>query len=150
MSQILLLPICTMAVLTAGITAQQSISKQPLIATPASVTDAPSSSATSNPIKDPRTVDTEGKAREPDGDGSNRITGNPKHDNSKYCLAKDGGPFLVYLSDAGSTAIDLPDGNFTLAWFNPRTGELDQPAPLTGNNITAPGGDDWLALIRRD
>ena len=78
------------------------------------------------------------------------LIGNPKHDNSKYCLAKDGGPFLVYLPDGGSTAIDLPDENFTLAWFNPRTGEMDPPAPLTGNEITAPGGNDWLALIRRD
>lgn len=82
---------------------------------------------------------------------SNRdeLIGNPKHDNSRYCFAKDGEIYLVYLPTGGSTAIELPEGkSFKLAWFNPRTGEMGKAAPLRGRSVTAPDGDDWLAVIR--
>jgi hypothetical protein len=82
---------------------------------------------------------------------SNRdeLVGNPKHDNSRYCFAKDGGIYLVYLPTGGSTLIELPDGKaFTLAWFNPRTGEMGGAKPLDGKSVTAPDGNDWLAVIR--
>lgn len=77
------------------------------------------------------------------------LVGNGKRDNSKYCLAKEGGPYLVYLPNGGSTDIKLPSGDFTAAWFNPRTGELGNPSPLGGNSLTAPDKEDWLALIRQ-
>lgn len=79
----------------------------------------------------------------------NELIGNAKHDNSKYCLAKDGGPYLVYLPEGGSTKIDLPSGDFTAAWFNPRTGELGKPSPLKDKSLAAPDKEDWLALIRQ-
>ena len=78
----------------------------------------------------------------------NELIGNPKNDNSKYCFAKDGGPYLLYLPEGGSTDIKLPSGKFTAAWFNPRTGELGKASPLSGNSLTAPDTEDWLALIR--
>jgi hypothetical protein len=77
------------------------------------------------------------------------ILGNPSHDNSKYCLAKDGETYLVYLPEGGSTPIDLSVGSYTIAWFNPRTGEQTQAADLAGKTVSAPGDGDWLAWIVR-
>lgn len=79
----------------------------------------------------------------------NELVGNPKHDNSRYCFAKDREIYLVYLPTGGSSSIELPDGKaFTLAWFNPRTGGMGEAAPLEGKSIVAPDGKDWLAVIR--
>ncbi|BCX48566.1 hypothetical protein HAHE_24740 [Haloferula helveola] len=76
------------------------------------------------------------------------LIGNPRNDNSKFCLARAGGPYLVYLPDGGSTSIRLPEGKFKLAWFNPRTGETSAAKPLEGRKLEAPDKDDWLAVIR--
>ena len=81
---------------------------------------------------------------------SDDLIGNANQDNSKYCLAKDGGPYLIYLPEGGTTEIKLPPGNFTLEWFNPRSGELGKASPLPEKSITAPDKEDWLALIRKD
>ena len=35
------------------------------------------------------------------------LVGNPKNDNSKYCLAKPGELYLVYLPSGGTTELDL-------------------------------------------
>jgi hypothetical protein len=53
---------------------------------------------------------------------ADELIGNPKHDNSGYCLAKAGAIYLVYLPDGGSRALDLADvsGELTLQWFNAR------------------------------
>ena len=77
------------------------------------------------------------------------LIGNDKHDNSKYCLAKEGEIYLVYLPDGGSTDIELPAGNFSISWFNPRTGDDKPAAPLNGHTIQAPDQEDWLAIIRK-
>ncbi len=77
------------------------------------------------------------------------LVGNDKRDNSRFCLAKDGELYLVYLPDGGSTGIKLPAGSFSLAWFNPRSGEMGEPAPLSGDTLNAPDKDDWLAVIRK-
>ncbi len=77
------------------------------------------------------------------------LVGNAERDNSRYCLAKEGELYLVYLPNGGSTAVELPEGAFTIAWFNPRTGESGEPAALDTRELTAPDDEDWLALIRR-
>lgn len=85
------------------------------------------------------------------------LIGNPKHNNSKYCLAKPGQLYLVYLPAGGQSAIDLTEesGTFSLQWFNPRVGGDLQAATdvAAGGKIklTAPksaDGEDWLAVIR--
>ena len=77
------------------------------------------------------------------------LVGNAKNDNSRYCYAKDGEVYVVMLPNGGSTDIELPAGkSFTLAWFNPRTGEMGEAKPLNGKTLTAPDKEDWVALIR--
>jgi hypothetical protein len=91
---------------------------------------------------------------------ANALVGNTKDDNSKFCLAKPGEVYLVYLPDGGTTDLDLSavEGTFTVKWFNPRSGgEL-----VNGSVVTVSGGgavalgdppaaatEDWLAVIRR-
>ncbi|MFC7338946.1 DUF5060 domain-containing protein [Haloferula chungangensis] len=77
------------------------------------------------------------------------LVGNEKNDNSRYCYAKEGEVYLVYLPEGGSTDLQLPAGkSFTLAWFNPRTGEMGEAKPLDGKTLTAPDKEDWLAVVR--
>ena len=88
------------------------------------------------------------------------LIGNPKHKVGKFCLAKPGELYLVYLPNSEATEIDLSDadGQFQLFWFNPRTGgDLMRGSVKT---VTARGkvaigdspvadGEDWLVLIKR-
>lgn len=92
---------------------------------------------------------------------ADELVGNPKHDNSRYCLTSKEPPFafLVYLPNGGSTRLDLgkAPGAFSVEWFNPRTGG----APATGSVKTVAGGgqaalgnppqdpaEDWLCIVR--
>ena len=42
--------------------------------------------------------------------------------NGAYCLAKSGEVYVAYLPKAEPTEITLPEGKYTVKWFNPRTG----------------------------
>ena len=55
---------------------------------------------------------------------ANALLGNAKDDNSKFCLAKPGELYLVYLPSGGTTDLDLSgaQGAFSVNWFNPRAG----------------------------
>ena len=86
------------------------------------------------------------------------LVGNVNNDNSKYCLAKRGSVYLVYLPDGGTTEIDLSDapGTFTVQWFDPRySGPLQQGSvtKVQGGSKAALGvppkdaTDDWLIVI---
>jgi hypothetical protein len=91
---------------------------------------------------------------------ANALIGNTKDDNSKFCFAKVGELYLVYLPNGGTTDLDLSaaKGAFTVKWFNPRAGG----ALLNGSVNTVNGGrsvalgnppadatEDWLVVIRR-
>jgi len=87
------------------------------------------------------------------------LVGNTARDNSRYCLAKPGTIYLVYLPEGGGAELDLSaaSGTFAVHWFNPRAG-----GPLrrgTVEKVQAPGrrplgqppadlDSDWLALVR--
>ncbi|MCU0786392.1 MAG: hypothetical protein MUF81_20575, partial [Verrucomicrobia bacterium] len=89
---------------------------------------------------------------------ANALIGNTKNDNSKFCFAKAGELYLVYLPVGGETPIDLAgaSGKFSLKWFDPREGGALQAsgnATLDGGStatLTAPSADDWLAVIARE
>jgi hypothetical protein len=91
---------------------------------------------------------------------ANALIDNASNDNSKYCLAKKGVVYVVYLANGGTTTLDLSDqsGSYQIRWFNPREGS----APETGTVRTINGGSkpgigrapnnqnkDWVVLIRR-
>jgi len=78
-------------------------------------------------------------------------------DRSAYVLADEGRAYAVYLPNGGETKVALPDGEFTVRWYDPRNGGALQ----TGTVAEVPGGkppigtapsaedQDWVALIRR-
>ena len=78
----------------------------------------------------------------------NELIGNPKNENSKYCLAKEGEVYLVYLPEGGETEIQLAEGDYSVAWFNPRDGEMGEVSDFEAP-LKAPDSEDWLAMIRK-
>jgi hypothetical protein len=88
------------------------------------------------------------------------LVGNPVHDNSRYCFAKPGELYLVYLPSGGVPELNLShtQGRFRVDWFNPRSGGTLQQGEITtvqgGGDVSlgAPPSDtseDWLAVVRR-
>ncbi len=88
------------------------------------------------------------------------LVGNAKNDNSKYCLAKPGSAYLVYLPDGGTTELDLSGdpGTYRVQWFDPSDGGLLQQGSVTkiqGGGKVALGlppkdeTSDWLIVLTR-
>ena len=86
------------------------------------------------------------------------LVGNTTNDNRRYCLAKPGRIYVVYLPDSGATDLDLSGANgiFRIKWFNPRTGGLLQDGPVKqaqgGARVALgqPPSDshlDWTVLV---
>jgi Domain of unknown function (DUF5060)/Putative collagen-binding domain of a collagenase len=87
------------------------------------------------------------------------LVGNRANDNSRYCLAKPGEVYVVYLPTGGTTDLDLGDGEttYTVAWYNPRTGGALQNGSVRevkgsgkaslGNPPTDPT-EDWVVHVR--
>lgn len=90
---------------------------------------------------------------------ANDLVGNEEDDNSKFCFAKKGGLYLVYLPEGGTTELDLSatDGTFSVKWFNPRAGGAlgeGTVSSVAGGGKVALGeapadpGEDWLIVVR--
>lgn len=90
---------------------------------------------------------------------ANALIGNEKNDNSKYCLARPGELYLVYLPKGGTTELDLSaaTGSYTVKWFNPRRGGALQHGSVKSVSGGAKVGlgtppadarEDWLVVIR--
>ncbi len=76
-----------------------------------------------------------------------------------YCLAKDGAIYTIYLPEGKPTDILLPDGNYTIQWYNPRKGgDLQQGSVknISGRGYVSTGdppqrdGKDWVCLLRNE
>jgi len=90
---------------------------------------------------------------------SDELVASDAKGNDRYCFAKPNEIYLVYLSDSRSFEIDLSDatGQFSVDWYNPRTGGDITPGGITinsGNKVKIDAneetvGQDWLAVIRR-
>lgn len=89
------------------------------------------------------------------------LIGNSKDDNSRFCLAKPGALYLVYLPNDGTTDLDLSGakGTFTVKWFNPRAGgklangsvnSVEGGKTVALGNPPADAGDDWLAVVAKE
>jgi hypothetical protein len=61
------------------------------------------------------------------------LVGNPDHDNSRYCFAKAGELYLIYLPAGGAPELKLgrTKGRFRVGWFNPRSGGILQQGEVT-------------------
>lgn len=88
------------------------------------------------------------------------LIGNEKHDNSRFCLAKSGALYLVYLPQGGTAEINMAGitGSFTVQWFNPRRGGSLQSGPVSqvsgGSKVSigyppSEPQEDWLAILRK-
>lgn len=95
-----------------------------------------------------------------DMSNTDALIGNDKNDNSKFCLAKAGEVYLVFLPNGGSTDLDLTGakGDFSVSWFNPREGGALQDGSVSrvagGGTVQlgqapADPDEDWAILIRR-
>ncbi|HWL15018.1 MAG TPA: DUF5060 domain-containing protein [Opitutus sp.] len=91
---------------------------------------------------------------------ADELVGNSINAEPHYCLAKPGEIYLLYLAWGDVSAIDLRDttGEFTVKWFNPRTGGELIDGPLTrvrGGQRVRLGlpprevDEDWVAILRR-
>jgi hypothetical protein len=87
------------------------------------------------------------------------LVGNMNNDNSKYCFAKPGEVYVVYLPTCGSAELDLNDYTTTykVQWFNPRKGgplqygnirEVNGPGKALLGQPPAEKGEDWVVLVR--
>jgi hypothetical protein len=88
------------------------------------------------------------------------LVGNPKNENTTFCLTKAGELYLVFFAKGGTTDLDLSDakGDFQVKWFNPRQGgSLTEGTvkQVTGGKSVALGNPptdveaDWLAVVRK-
>jgi len=73
-----------------------------------------------------------------------------------YCLAKAGETYAVYLPEGGPSQITLPEGKFSVKWFNPRTGgklsdgtiqTIKGGGKVSLGTIPKDEGKDWVVLI---
>ena len=91
---------------------------------------------------------------------ANGLVRNERDDHGKYCFAKSGELYLIYLPDGDTTELDLSDakGAFTVKWFNPREGGALMNVSVTsvqGGGKVSPGqapaddDEDWLVVVRR-
>jgi hypothetical protein len=90
----------------------------------------------------------------------NGLIGNLANDNSRYCFAKTGELYLVYLPEGGTARLDLGgvSGVFNVRWYNPRKGgelQMGSVEAVTAGGTVALGAppadenEDWLAVVRR-
>lgn len=90
----------------------------------------------------------------------NDLVGNAENGYKKYCLAKPGEIYVIYLGDAQTTDLDLGDSTevFTIQWYNPRTGGPLRTAGV--QYIKGPGkhpigqppadpDEDWAVLVKK-
>ena len=88
------------------------------------------------------------------------LVGNATGDNSKWCLAKSGEIYVVYLPAGGTTSLDLgqASGRFTVSWFDPRRGgslKRGSVASVVAGGTVGLGEppdsptEDWAVIVRR-
>ncbi|MCP5527163.1 MAG: DUF5060 domain-containing protein [Verrucomicrobiales bacterium] len=91
---------------------------------------------------------------------ADELVGNAEHANSRFCFAKAGEVYLVYLPEGGACELDLTAaaGSFVVRWFNPRSGgelQSGSVAQVEGGTRAALGNppsdptEDWLVVVRR-
>ena len=96
-----------------------------------------------------------------DMSNADALVGNPKNDNSRFCLAKEGDAYLVYLPNGGTANIDLSGArdSYDIQWYDTRNGGKLKQGSVTsirGGKTSSLGrapsnrDDDWLVLISKN
>lgn len=91
---------------------------------------------------------------------SNQLVGNQANDNSRYCFAKEGEVYVVYLPEGGTVDIDIGHSkeDFEIRWYNPRTGgdlikakhaKIKPQGKATLGPPPVEPTEDWVLLVRR-
>lgn len=88
---------------------------------------------------------------------ANHLVGNQPGENGNWCLANEDELYVIYLPEGGDVEIDLTsaDGNYNLAWYNPRTGKarLSDTKVAGGAKVSLKSTDesheDWAIVLRR-
>jgi len=91
---------------------------------------------------------------------ADQLAGGASRNARRYCLAKPGSVYLVYLPEGGTADLDLgnAEGQFDVRWFNARTGgklaqgSVTEVAGGGRRALGAPPADpseDWLVVVRR-
>jgi len=90
----------------------------------------------------------------------NKLIGNKENEKDKYCFAKEGELYLVYLGYAKTSTLDLSNvsGEYSVLWFNPREGgkmKKGNVKKVLGGSVVdlgeAPINNDvdWLVVIKK-
>ncbi|RJP32349.1 MAG: DUF5060 domain-containing protein [Candidatus Omnitrophota bacterium] len=75
-----------------------------------------------------------------------------------YCLAKVGEVYAIYLPNGGGTNLNLASGEFSVKWYNPRTGgewvegsikTIVGPGDQSIGNPPADADSDWAVLVTK-
>lgn len=71
---------------------------------------------------------------------------------SGFASLDAGDAILVYLPDGGSATVDLNgfSGSLEVVWYNPRTGDRTDGAPVAGGGpvgFSAPDANDWVLYV---
>lgn len=92
---------------------------------------------------------------------ANSLIGNTDNVGERYCFAKPGELYLIYLGDGGKADLDLTgvDGEFSVNWYNPRDGgelmrgsveRVEGGGAVSVGLAPADQEQDWLVVLRRD
>jgi len=80
-------------------------------------------------------------------------------DTDDFCLAKEGEVYAIYTPKGKTPEIKLPEGNYSVSWYNPRKGgELlpGNPVNIAGGGIRNAGpapeqdGKDWVCILKKE
>jgi hypothetical protein len=91
---------------------------------------------------------------------ADELVGNAERGNSGYCLAEEGGSYVVYLPEGGEGRLDLRgvEGRFGVRWYDPRRGggmQLGSVETVEGGVEVSLGlppmerSEDWVIYVRR-
>lgn len=77
---------------------------------------------------------------------------------SGWSLARPGETYVVYLPEGGSTDLSLPEGNYTINWYDPRLGgalkkgsvsTVTGPGAMSLGNPPSDAAKDWVILVKK-
>lgn len=88
------------------------------------------------------------------------LINNPENNNEKFCFAKKGEIYLVYLANTPTSKLDLSkeEGTYSVKWFNPREGGKllnGKVKSIKGGNIIGLGEppsdpkEDWMVIVQK-